>query len=57
MPDDDLSNSPRHMLKFGAAVPVSRWFMLGVNFLYESGRRTVRETRTSELLPVRHHDL
>jgi len=41
-----LTNSPRHMLKAGTTVDLTRWLGAGMDTRYESGRRTLAGTET-----------
>ena len=42
----NMSNSPSHILKAGMVLPLFDKFFLATQFLYETGRLTVKETET-----------
>ncbi len=41
-----LTNSPRHLVRMGAAAPISHGFMAAVDVSYDGGRRTLADTET-----------
>ena len=47
-----LSNSPSHMFKAGLSYPLKPNFHAGGEFIYESSRLTIRETRTAPFFLV-----
>ncbi len=49
----ELSNSPRHLAKFGLSSPFGSWIRAAAEMSYESGRLTVYDTQTDSFLFAR----
>lgn len=48
--DEKLTNSPEHLIKFGINFPVYEYFFVGTEFLWETERLTVYDSKTDPYL-------
>ncbi len=50
---DELTNSPKHLAKFGLSSPLFPWIQGSAEMLYESSRLTIYNTRTDSVFFAR----